>query len=112
MLFHKDVLLQKEIYIGITKCKLLAIIPHIPTDIDSFVAPSNQFEETILVKLGAHRLKEVLHSLNTNLISMFGRDVPIALSSMLEKGESVTRARSGLYGLTRALQSNGFVLEQ
>ncbi|GBO38090.1 hypothetical protein AVEN_36543-1, partial [Araneus ventricosus] len=33
------------------------------TDIDTFVVPLNQFQETILVKIGAQRAKEVLHSL-------------------------------------------------
>ncbi|GBM93889.1 hypothetical protein AVEN_171366-1 [Araneus ventricosus] len=43
----------------------------------------------ILVKIGFQRLKEVLHSLNASLMSMLGSDVPIVLTSMQEKGESL-----------------------
>ncbi|GBM14072.1 hypothetical protein AVEN_209961-1 [Araneus ventricosus] len=59
------------------------------TDIDTFVVPRNQFQETILVKIGAHRLKEVLHSLNASVMSVFAGDDPIVLTSMQEKGESL-----------------------
>ncbi|GBM20929.1 hypothetical protein AVEN_253729-1 [Araneus ventricosus] len=67
------------------------------TDSDTFVVQLNQFEETMLVKIGAQRLKEALHSLNANLI------VPIVLTSMQGKVESLIRqdqdcrARPGLF---------------
>ncbi|GBM82361.1 hypothetical protein AVEN_137905-1 [Araneus ventricosus] len=44
--------------------------------------------ETILVKDGAQRLKQVLHSFNASLMSKLGSDVPIVLTSTQEKGES------------------------
>ncbi|GBL84309.1 hypothetical protein AVEN_118680-1 [Araneus ventricosus] len=42
-----------------------------------------------MVKICAQQLKEVLHSLNASLMSMFGSDVPIELTSMQEKGENL-----------------------
>ncbi|GBN13538.1 hypothetical protein AVEN_33146-1 [Araneus ventricosus] len=44
----------------------------------------NANDETILVEIGAQRLKEVLHSLNSSLMSMFESGVPIVLTSKLQ----------------------------
>ncbi|GBL82221.1 hypothetical protein AVEN_252408-1 [Araneus ventricosus] len=47
------------------------------------------------VKIGAQRLKEVLHSLNASLMSIFDSDVLVVLTSIKEKGESLMRQDRG-----------------
>ncbi|GBM70905.1 hypothetical protein AVEN_238064-1 [Araneus ventricosus] len=72
MLFQKEASLQTETYNGITNYKFWLFFHKFGPDTDTFIVPWSQFQETILVKIGAQSLKEVLHSLYTILMSMFG----------------------------------------
>ncbi|GBL91486.1 hypothetical protein AVEN_136959-1 [Araneus ventricosus] len=66
VLFQKETLLQSKTYSVIKNTNFWLLFHISATDIDAFVVPWNQFQETILVKVGAQRAKEVLYSLLTS----------------------------------------------
>ncbi|GBN56179.1 hypothetical protein AVEN_82275-1 [Araneus ventricosus] len=85
-----DTLAQASVIRFRSSCNVGGGIAYTPSLMYPHRKKSNGFRsESILVEIGAQRLKEVLHSINANLMRMFGSEVPIVLTSMQERGESL-----------------------